>query len=692
MDIFTEINEMSAREILSVVRLPMAKDGKSYVCPCCGHGKGGDGIKPEMYHGKLNWHCYGKCGKHMSNFDLAAEYFELSNYSMAEQVKRLKEEFGLPDDNATFSFSREKNSSWSSWTAEQKAALSFDPKGAVEMDEKKSASDKEPKNYAKFYEVNRANVNKFLAERGGSFRGLTAATFEKYGVVVHPDFGVEGHEKRPHLIIPYDDYHFVARAIEGHDRSQHGQDAPLYEPLPISVEFPNFVVEGEIDALSITQAIGSLGIRCIATGGASKYGKVVPELEKRFGNSECKPSFIVLFDNDEAGKVNGLQLVTMLRAAGYPAKLSFLEEEKSEKVDANDLLRRDYGELIKRLLNVLENAGEELKRQSASIENAKERAKAAAVERSGMKDFPMADYFAVQFFKDIELSARYSERKTGFANLDGTGEFESAGQKQIFAPGLYMLGATPGAGKTTFAWQLLNQLADAGEPCIFCSYEMSRLELYTKSIARELFKQKKSGHYVMALSAADIRRGVKNGGIEEVIKLAAKFARTNAKLLVRELSNVNVVELIESLKPLVVESEKPPVVVIDYLQIIPPTSSKATAKENVDDIMRRLKDFQRETNSTLVVVSAFNRASNQNSEPALTAFRESSSIEYSCDCAWLLQTENGEAGMKKNPRSVKLICRKNRNGAVYEVFFSYYCANDYFQACNDRDFGGDDDE
>ena len=148
------------------------------------------------------------------------------------------------------------------------------------------------KNYGKtFYPRYVETARKFLTERGGSYRGLTAETFEKYGVVVHPEFGVGDSEKLPTLIIPYDDYHFVARAIDSKRRpTQHGQGAGLYEPLVIDGKFPTFIVEGELDALSVMQSVGSLGIRCVATGGASKYGKVVPELEERFGKWESKPA------------------------------------------------------------------------------------------------------------------------------------------------------------------------------------------------------------------------------------------------------------------------------------------------------------------------------------------------------------------------------------------------------------------
>ena len=75
------------------------------------------------------------------------------------------------------------------------------------------------------------------------------------------------------------------------------------------------------------------------------------------------------------------------------------------------------------------------------------------------------NYLKQDFKAEIEESKKYAERKTGFENID---------EHQIFSSGLYLLGATPAAGKTTFAWQMAEQLAKKGEICIYCSYEMSR--------------------------------------------------------------------------------------------------------------------------------------------------------------------------------------------------------------------------
>ncbi|MBR4904936.1 MAG: hypothetical protein IKZ53_09725, partial [Selenomonadaceae bacterium] len=300
MNIFDEVNLLPEEKIAHRLGLTLARDGKSFLCPDCGNGSGksGDGIKQTKLKGKLVWHCY-RCGGHWSNVDLVALVEGISPSETSELTRRLEEIF---PESKPFLFSREGFSHFSA--ADRQASKSASRAFGYRSDGDSLASSDSrfqtlwtvpPKNYGKtFYPRYVEMARKFLAERGGSYRGLTAETFEKYGVVVHPEFGVGDAEKLLTLIIPYDDYHFVARAVDSKRRpTQHGQGAGLYEPLKIDGKFPTFIVEGELDALSVVQIVGSLGIRCVATGGASKYGKVVSELEKRFGKSESKPSFLV---------------------------------------------------------------------------------------------------------------------------------------------------------------------------------------------------------------------------------------------------------------------------------------------------------------------------------------------------------------------------------------------------------------
>ena len=427
--------------------------------------------------------------------------------------------------------------------------------------------------------------------------------------------------------------------------------------------------------------------------------KVIAELEKQFGSAKCKPRFVVMFDNDRPGKTAGLELTNALKAAGYPCVQRFFESETAgsmyqregdvytiPKVDANDVLQQQGNDgLVDRMVKVIEDSEGELERQAASMAAAAERERVAELDKSGMATFLFRGYFTTDFERDMELGAKYSERKTGFENLDAA---------QIFTPGLYVVGALPATGKSTWTWQLLDQLAERGETCIYCSFEMSKAELFTKSLARELYRRYPELSERLNLSSANIRRGACRD-LAELKEIAAQFANSPADLRVAELSNVSAAELIERLKPLVANVDKSPVIAIDYLQILPNKDVRtASAKEKIDDAMLRLKNFQRESGASLIVISSFNRDGYQQSA-SFSSFKESGNIEYTADVVWGLEVHGVDTEGEPNPserkrlskekvRPVKLSCLKNRNGGLYETFFTYYAAHDFFEPFEEK--------
>ena len=238
---------------------------------------------------------------------------------------------------------------------------------------------------------------------------------------------------------------------------------------------------------------------------------------------------------------------------------------------------------------------------------------------------------------------------------------------------------------------MAEQLAKNGETCIFCSYEMGKLELFTKTVARELYKREPS----TKLTVADIRRGGWIKGLDEVIR---ERQEEKADLRVLELHEETVDELLKILRP-ICEGEKKVTVFVDYLQIIP--SDKNSTKNGIDDTVRKLKVFQRDTNTTFIVISSLNRAS-YTLPISFESFKESGNIEYTADVVWGLQLNilnqiKGGANIsdtrmkieetkKQQPRQIQLKCLKNRQGYNYDCYFRYFSAHDYFEACEESEF------
>ena len=267
--------------------------------------------------------------------------------------------------------------------------------------------------------------------------------------------------------------------------------------------------------------------------------------------------------NGDHNKIDHLYLLSLINATYTTARAEYHAKIIKEKAD----LRR----LIVASKIIREDAN--LAQLSPADIIAKAQLTFDQICRSAVpsKKFSFADFFANHFDSEIEQMKNYSKRLSGFVNLD---------RLQLFNPGLYVIGATPAAGKTTFCWQLLEQLALRGETCIFCSYEMSKLELFAKSLARELFKRVPSTD----LTAADIRRGAWSVQLDAT---RADFASSKLDLSVLELQDESIDELLSLLKPLCSDKANAPVVCLDYLQIVP--TSKDTAKLGIDDPFASLK-------------------------------------------------------------------------------------------------------
>lgn len=371
----------------------------------------------------------------------------------------------------------------------------------------------------------------------------------------------------------------------------------------------------------------------------------------------------------------GLRYVFMLAESawttGYAQAHAKVIKEKAilrRLMLLGEVLQEDASQDVKPLQEIMHEASEmleELKKLTSETTS------------SGFSTF-----FKEKFGTKVEEMKEYASRKTGFANLDS---------EQIFTSGLYVLGGLPALGKTTFAWQLLEQMARQGEKCVYCSYEMSEFELYTKSAMRELFSRDRNTN----LTSAGIRRGDETRTLKEIL---VEFGEIGIDLTVVEMQEQDIDDLIFGLRKYCVE--KAPVIVLDYLQIVPVRRREASAKQGIDEIVRKLKNFQRETGATFIVISSFNRQ-NYGQQVAFESFKESGNIEYSADVVWGLQlyatrelkegatNQNREIISKAkeaNPRQVELKCLKNRQGKNYSCYFKYYAAVDTFESCKEEDF------
>ena len=267
-----------------------------------------------------------------------------------------------------------------------------------------------------------------------------------------------------------------------------------------------------------------------------------------------------------------------------------------------------------------------------------------------------------------EVSAPRPGLKTGFDYLD----------KIIrgLTPGLFVIAAPPSAGKTTFVNQLADQVAKLNEvPILFFSYEQSAFDLWVKSIAR-----------LSGIGNEDIRAGlVAKGQKDKVREAAADYLPSGRWIKVIEGDRHQTADRIR----LMANREKakagtiPPVLVIDYLQIIPAAESMTDKRSEVDALVSDLRRIARDIGSPVIAISSMSRA--EYDKARMSGFKESGGIEYGADIAAILTVQSESED--KTERTVKLSIIKNRNGRRGYVGLAYHTTRDQFEETDQGELG-----
>ena len=278
---------------------------------------------------------------------------------------------------------------------------------------------------------------------------------------------------------------------------------------------------------------------------------------------------------------------------------------------------------------------------------------------------------------------KYKHKKTGFDNLDA----ELGG---VF-PGLNVLGSITGGGKTTFTLQLADNMAKLGDHVLFFSLEQSKMELTSKSIARTTAETNLND----AVASISIRSGYQPQSVKDAIQSYSEAAhRVN---VIEGNFNTNAATIREYTERYIEINNVVPVVIVDYLQIMPAPDERMNDKQRMDFNVTTLKRMSRDLNITIFAISSFNRG-NYMSPIDFESFKESGGIEYTADLVLGLQLEvihddifNSQNklkekrakitdAMKESPRQMELVCLKNRNGnARFSCSYSYWSKYDYFE-------------
>ena len=616
---------------------------RAYVCPICGSGTGRNKtgaftITPDGH----SWKCFA-CDKGGDTLDLIGYVEDIEDYN--SKLTRAGELFNMTIDAPAREYQNQD-------------------KTAQNTDTYNSIHTPTNGNYLEFYKQANDNIQ---ATNYPEKRGLSKAILDRFKIGYvetwkHPN-APESVTGSPRLIIPVTPTSYLARDtrenIPDYQKTYAktkvgGSDIFNGRAFIDDLDKPIFIVEGEIDALSIME-VGGVAVGLGSTSNAKKLLKILE-------GKKLERPLILALDNDSAGRRAQDELAKLLQ----DKKIPYITAELTTKdvKDPNDMLVRDRGALEARVEKAISEARDD---------------KEKYLETS-------TDNYIQDFLNGIADSVNTPCISTGFPMLD---EVLDGGLYE----GLYIVGAISSLGKTTLVTQIADQVASKGHDVLIFSLEMARSEVMAKSISRHTIMEvlqtggdTKNAKTVRGVTAGKRYEKYSNTEKELITNAVQTYSGYAKHIYITEgVGDLGVQQIRETVEKHTRYTGNTPLVIVDYLQILAPANERATDKQNTDKAVMELKRISRDFKTPVIGISSFNR-DNYNNAVSMQAFKESGAIEYSSDILIGLQLKGAgnkdfdpTEAKKKNPREIELVILKNRNGQTgAKVPFEFYPMFNYF--------------
>ena len=588
-------------------RCGISKDGRGFICPVCGHGKGGDGVTPVKDGRGETFHCFG-CGRGGDVFDFLGGFSAalLGELAQAENLGAVE-----PDQ-------------WAG-RPQQSGAPAPPPKPREQVKEEywSFARENLQRGFALLSLIEAGETQKPTPEESALLecaryirrRGLSQEQAAALG------FGCDPHSMpgaRPYEILPYGGEPRIIYPCNASGGYQARAIAP-------NAERPKLTAKGEqvgpvgLDAcndfrpLWVTEGIfdyavvANLGYPAVCLNGLANLHKVAPAIE--VGNN---PAVILATDADGNGAGGGpkvSEFIARLRAGGKRV-LRVLPPYGGEYVG---------GQLAKRDLNSSYQA--EPDRTARWIHE-------TAARFAGTRLCSLAEW-AGAVWPRIRRAAR--PEPLDFGNDCLNAFFAGA------ASGLTLVAAGTGAGKTSTALNLARMLCERGRRVIYAAYEQSTPQLVAKiwvgvmstgtggdapPAARDIF-----GRDPGALEFLDSSKMVEEFNAGPGQNFAVLSSRDGHGGLSEE-------TLLGAVDDFTDSEGRPPVLFVDYAQLMGLESMGSGARDFrivMDAAISTICRGANDRGAPVFMLSAITRGA-YGAPVTLQVLKESSLLEYSATC------------------------------------------------------------
>lgn len=230
--------------------------------------------------------------------------------------------------------------------------------------------------------------------------------------------------------------------------------------------------------------------------------------------------------------------------------------------------------------------------------------------------------------------------------------------------GLYILGARPAVGKSTFAVNIADNIKGK---CLLVSLEMTPEQIISKRVSR-----------LTGLSSAKLMSGrVADQDWEQIGMAMAALSEQGVYLNSRYDLTVAQIQLLAQSVP------ELKAVIVDYLGLIQPGHRGGSLYESVSQTSRELKRMAISLNVPVICLCQLSRQveSRENKQPRLSDLRDSGAIEQDADAVMFLYRPDYYTGTEDDsqPSLVQLDIAKNRHGRTGETEFSFWLSTSTFK-------------